>query len=190
MGSSQDESESRMLFDELFRYHTAEDIQSQGDRGVKMLYITPEKFNKSDYLKRLLSTLEQRGLLSRFVIDEAHCMSQVHNRKHYTIPIRHHHFHLLLFVGEVISTVFVSVRLCVCVVFVWKLLSGLGFRCECRFALFIFTFLYSSINVILNLFIFLNFFEFFFVSGAMISVLIIWPCLKFAPCILESQLWR
>ena len=41
-----------------------------------MLYITPEKLSKSEYLKRILKSLYSEGLLSRFVIDEAHCVSQ------------------------------------------------------------------------------------------------------------------
>ncbi|XP_030833303.1 Bloom syndrome protein homolog isoform X2 [Strongylocentrotus purpuratus] len=46
------------------------------DPVVKMLYVTPEKISAS---QKLLSTMEHlytRGLLSRFVIDEAHCVSQ------------------------------------------------------------------------------------------------------------------
>ena len=41
-----------------------------------MLYTTPEKFSKSQQLKSLLSRLSSCGLLSRFVIDEVHCLSQ------------------------------------------------------------------------------------------------------------------
>jgi superfamily II DNA helicase RecQ len=63
--------ENRALFDELRNMRG-----DQGDNDIKMLYITPEKFSKSEYLKRVLKGLCSRGLLSRFVIDEAHCMSQ------------------------------------------------------------------------------------------------------------------
>ncbi|EOA37858.1 hypothetical protein CARUB_v10012033mg, partial [Capsella rubella] len=42
----------------------------------KLLYVTPEKVAKSDSLLRHLENLNSRGLLSRFVIDEAHCVSQ------------------------------------------------------------------------------------------------------------------
>ena len=45
-------------------------------KNIKMLYITPEKFNKSSHMQNLLQKLSNSGLLSRFVIDEAHCLSQ------------------------------------------------------------------------------------------------------------------
>jgi bloom syndrome protein len=40
-----------------------------------MLYLTPEKLNESAALKSSLSRLFEAGLLARFVIDEAHCIS-------------------------------------------------------------------------------------------------------------------
>ncbi|KAF5733498.1 putative DNA helicase hus2 [Tripterygium wilfordii] len=42
----------------------------------KLLYVTPEKVAKSDLLLRHLEGLNSRQLLSRIVIDEAHCVSQ------------------------------------------------------------------------------------------------------------------
>ncbi|KAI9103562.1 hypothetical protein K1719_023185 [Acacia pycnantha] len=42
----------------------------------KFLYVTPEKVAKSDVLLRQLESLHVRELLSRIVIDEAHCVSQ------------------------------------------------------------------------------------------------------------------
>ncbi|PIA40921.1 hypothetical protein AQUCO_02300004v1 [Aquilegia coerulea] len=42
----------------------------------KLLYVTPEKIAKSDVLLRHLENLNARELLSRIVIDEAHCVSQ------------------------------------------------------------------------------------------------------------------
>ncbi|XP_015878953.3 ATP-dependent DNA helicase Q-like 4A isoform X1 [Ziziphus jujuba] len=42
----------------------------------KLLYVTPEKIAKSDVLLRHLESLHVRELLARFVIDEAHCVSQ------------------------------------------------------------------------------------------------------------------
>ncbi|KAI7730557.1 hypothetical protein M8C21_006305, partial [Ambrosia artemisiifolia] len=42
----------------------------------KLLYVTPEKVAKSDFLLRQLENLHARELLARIVIDEAHCVSQ------------------------------------------------------------------------------------------------------------------
>ncbi|KAL7157320.1 hypothetical protein ABFS83_02G070000 [Erythranthe nasuta] len=42
----------------------------------KLLYVTPEKVAKSDVLLRQLENLHARESLARFVIDEAHCVSQ------------------------------------------------------------------------------------------------------------------
>ncbi|XP_047337358.1 ATP-dependent DNA helicase Q-like 4A [Impatiens glandulifera] len=42
----------------------------------KLLYVTPEKVARSDVLLRHLEKLHARELLSRIVIDEAHCVSQ------------------------------------------------------------------------------------------------------------------
>ncbi|KAJ4717333.1 DNA helicase, ATP-dependent [Melia azedarach] len=42
----------------------------------KLLYVTPEKVAKSDFLLRQLESLHARELLARIVIDEAHCVSQ------------------------------------------------------------------------------------------------------------------
>ncbi|XP_056908776.1 recQ-like DNA helicase BLM isoform X1 [Takifugu flavidus] len=43
---------------------------------VKLLYVTPEKVSASNKLISALQNLYERGLLARFVIDEAHCVSQ------------------------------------------------------------------------------------------------------------------
>jgi ATP-dependent DNA helicase, RecQ family len=43
--------------------------------GIKMLYVTPEKLSRSGMMQSLLRDLANRNLLSRFVIDEAHCLS-------------------------------------------------------------------------------------------------------------------
>lgn len=43
--------------------------------GVKLLYITPEMLNRSGMIKGILSDLCKKGLVSRFVVDEAHCLS-------------------------------------------------------------------------------------------------------------------
>ncbi|GMF23586.1 unnamed protein product [Phytophthora lilii] len=44
--------------------------------SVKLLYLTPEKIVKSADMMDLLQTLYRNGNLARFVIDEAHCVSQ------------------------------------------------------------------------------------------------------------------
>lgn len=62
---------------ELLQYQKTNVVDDSKD--IKLLYITPEKFAKSDRLKQLLISLAGKGLLSRFVIDEAHCLSQVHS---------------------------------------------------------------------------------------------------------------
>lgn len=44
--------------------------------NIKLLYVTPEKLSASDSLISLLRNLHQNDKLTRFVIDEAHCVSQ------------------------------------------------------------------------------------------------------------------
>ncbi|KAF0696338.1 Aste57867_12897 [Aphanomyces stellatus] len=44
--------------------------------SIKMLYVTPEKIASSGQLGKLFESLASRKLLSRFVVDEAHCISQ------------------------------------------------------------------------------------------------------------------
>lgn len=42
---------------------------------LKLLYVTPEKISASDRFKDILKSLYKRNAISRFVIDEAHCVS-------------------------------------------------------------------------------------------------------------------
>ncbi|XP_076626851.1 Bloom syndrome helicase [Colletes latitarsis] len=49
---------------------------SKKEPALKLLYVTPEKISASQKLCNLLTTLYERELLARFVIDEAHCVSQ------------------------------------------------------------------------------------------------------------------
>ncbi|XP_026167936.1 Bloom syndrome protein homolog [Mastacembelus armatus] len=49
---------------------------SRKDPIIKLLYVTPEKVSASNRLISALQNLYERGLLARFVIDEAHCVSQ------------------------------------------------------------------------------------------------------------------
>ncbi|KAJ0174957.1 hypothetical protein K1T71_009098 [Dendrolimus kikuchii] len=43
---------------------------------LKLLYVTPEKISSSPKFQSVLDTLYSRGKIARFVIDEAHCVSQ------------------------------------------------------------------------------------------------------------------
>jgi len=43
---------------------------------VKLLYVTPEKISSSTRFQDTLDTLNSNNYISRFVIDEAHCVSQ------------------------------------------------------------------------------------------------------------------
>lgn len=49
---------------------------SRKDPIIKLLYVTPEKVSASNKLISALHNLYERELLARFVIDEAHCVSQ------------------------------------------------------------------------------------------------------------------
>ncbi|XP_052240275.1 recQ-like DNA helicase BLM isoform X2 [Dreissena polymorpha] len=42
---------------------------------IRLLYVTPEKLSASEKLLSVLDNLYRRGVLDRFVIDEAHCVS-------------------------------------------------------------------------------------------------------------------
>ncbi|XP_044592230.1 Bloom syndrome protein homolog isoform X2 [Cotesia glomerata] len=44
--------------------------------SLKLLYVTPEKLSSSTKFLDVLKRMYQKGLLERFVIDEAHCVSQ------------------------------------------------------------------------------------------------------------------
>ena len=43
---------------------------------TKILYTTPESVNASPKVQNLFDMLHRRRALSRFVVDEAHCVSQ------------------------------------------------------------------------------------------------------------------
>ena len=53
-------------------------LRQVGDHDcVKMLYITPEKLCRSGMIQGLFRDLSNRNLISRFVVDEAHCVRYV-----------------------------------------------------------------------------------------------------------------
>lgn len=68
--STQEEYEGQQIYDELYHY------SEESSHPIKLLYLTPERFSRSQKLKSLLKNLYQRHLLSRFVLDEAHCLSE------------------------------------------------------------------------------------------------------------------
>lgn len=49
--------------------------QTTAHGGIKLLYLTPEKLRHSNHIKNILRRLNDKGLISRFVVDEAHCLS-------------------------------------------------------------------------------------------------------------------
>lgn len=49
---------------------------SKKEPALKILYVTPEKISASQKFCDTLTILYERELLARFVIDEAHCVSQ------------------------------------------------------------------------------------------------------------------
>eukprot|EP00731_Ephydatia_muelleri_P016671 Em0009g1095a len=51
-------------------------LLAQRQPELKLLYVTPEKLGASNKLLSALQSLYTRGMLARFVIDEAHCISQ------------------------------------------------------------------------------------------------------------------
>jgi hypothetical protein len=68
LSSAQDyETEQREITQRLF--------ETNDHDGVKMLYITPEKLNNSTVIRNILQRLNSKQLISRFVVDEAHCLS-------------------------------------------------------------------------------------------------------------------
>ncbi|POS85601.1 hypothetical protein EPUL_002140 [Erysiphe pulchra] len=46
------------------------------EQHIQLLYVTPEMVSQSGQMRDILSSLHQKSRLARFVIDEAHCVSQ------------------------------------------------------------------------------------------------------------------
>lgn len=60
-------SRSKAIYRELYR---------QPGPVMKLLYVTPEKLHLSEPMWTCLRELHSKGYLARFVVDEAHCVSQ------------------------------------------------------------------------------------------------------------------
>jgi bloom syndrome protein len=59
----------------IYRHlHSPSEIRAPD--GLRLLYVTPEKISASSGLTNVLRKLHDHGLLKRFVVDEAHCVSQ------------------------------------------------------------------------------------------------------------------
>lgn len=51
-------------------------IESMRCGILRFLYVTPEKLRLSDHLRSVLQNMYNQGKITRFVVDEAHCVSQ------------------------------------------------------------------------------------------------------------------
>lgn len=49
---------------------------SKEEGGARLLYVTPEMLSRSTQVQNVINHLHSRGKLARFVVDEAHCVSQ------------------------------------------------------------------------------------------------------------------
>ena len=58
------------------RKYFFDQLMCQTGRKCKLFYITPEMLVKSTQFQESLTTLASKGQIARFVIDEAHCLSQ------------------------------------------------------------------------------------------------------------------
>ena len=72
--SSTNETVVKQIFHDLHRM--AEGRVSTTCSTIKLLYLTPERLAKSVTLRELLKSLYEKKLLSRIVVDEAHCISE------------------------------------------------------------------------------------------------------------------
>lgn len=54
---------------------------------TKVVYVTPEMMSMGGVIKNIMRDLVRRNRLARFVIDEAHCVSQVSPRRY--MRVRH-----------------------------------------------------------------------------------------------------
>ena len=56
-------------------YNNLVNPESEADR-IKLVFVTPEKLTRATSFQDILTELHSNGKLARFVIDEAHCVSQ------------------------------------------------------------------------------------------------------------------
>ncbi|GMH94580.1 hypothetical protein TrVE_jg13575 [Triparma verrucosa] len=77
-GAQDYENESKPIMNKLYAMTRSnfDPFNDYDPNNLKMLYLTPEKIHRSEQIKNIFRKLSSSGLLSRFVIDEAHCMSQ------------------------------------------------------------------------------------------------------------------
>ena len=70
-----------VFFSSAQDYHSEQvDINRQLNQttphgGIKLLYLTPEKLAHSNQMQSILKRLYNKNLISRFIVDEAHCLS-------------------------------------------------------------------------------------------------------------------
>jgi bloom syndrome protein len=67
----QEHSEQQRVLQDLFRPSAI-----RAEDGVRLLYVTPERLGASPGLQNALRAMHRNRQLKRFVIDEAHCVSQ------------------------------------------------------------------------------------------------------------------
>lgn len=75
LSSAQDSSSWFQLMDELKSYSYGSNEVPEENR-IKLIYCTPEKFARSPQLQSIFKQLATNCVISRFVLDEAHCLSQ------------------------------------------------------------------------------------------------------------------
>ncbi|KAL4213518.1 putative ATP-dependent DNA helicase hus2/rqh1 [Rhizopus microsporus] len=66
LNSSVNAAQKKWIYNDLYKDNPT----------LQLLYITPELMSKSDQLRNVMDNLYSRSKLARFVIDEAHCVSQ------------------------------------------------------------------------------------------------------------------
>ena len=60
--------------------NAAHEELSRSEPWTKVVYVTPEMLTMGGNIKNILRSLLRRQRLARFVIDEAHCVSQVRDQ--------------------------------------------------------------------------------------------------------------